>query len=397
MGAWGAGLFQDDDAADLRDEWLDEYKRTGSAAEASAAVRKAFKSGFKDSDEGPVLTLALATMLWRHGVLDAKTRAEALAVIDKEKGLDRWRDEGERVLRGRLKVYAKIRAGLLEKQPPVKTYKKKPAPKPPGPDHPPLVVGDIFSMATLEGGVAYYRVVDVCDSSEGSRISVQLLDIEPGSPIDVAKLGDVAGTKMRERDNQWVTRLELFGWRTKGVLRKSVIKQAGFSLAASRLRAEEAGPRPVKDPSYSWLKLPQLAQDSFDKMEWKGWKEMIEFYLSISAAEIDNRSAEIESLLRRMRHDDYTVCVPLYRLRIYHGEFARAEAASNIAVRMFPTCGGAFENLGSARWHQGNRAGAEEAWAKAMSHGKGLVRRFIEMGIEKTRAGLDLKLKEKPS
>ncbi len=392
MGAWGAGLFQDDDAADLRDEWLDEYKRTGSAAEATAAVRKAFKSGFKDSDEGPVLTLALATVLWRHGVLDAKTRAEALSVIDKEKGLDRWRDEGEKVLRGRLKVYAKIRAGLVEKQPPVKKYKKKPAPKP---DHPDLAFGDIFSVAAPEGGVAYYRVVGRSKTKYGDRVSVQLLDIKPGTEVDVAKLGSVPGVQMREFKNNWYKRLELSGWRTRGVDRKGVVKLSGFSRPASKATAKEAGPKPQFGGSYSWEHLPHLARTSFDKLRWKDESEMEEFYRSLSAAEIRARSVEIETLLRRMMHDRWYVCVPPNRLRKYHGEFEKAEAVYDIAVRMFPTDYLPPLWLGAARWHQGNQSGAEEAWAKARAVGGTDKLKVIEEDIAKTRAGLDLQLEKK--
>ncbi len=392
MGAWGAGLFQDDDAADLRDEWLDEYKRTGSAAEASAAVRKAFKSGFKDSDEGPVLTLALATMLWRHGVLDAKTRAEALAVIDKEKGLDRWRDEGEKVLRGRLKVYAKIRAGLLEKQPPVKTYKKKPVPKP---DHPDLAFGDIFSVAAPEGGVAYYRVVGRSKTKYGDQVSVQLLDIKPGTEVDVTKLGSVPGVQMRSHGNYWFTRLEILGWRTRGVNRKGVVKLAGFSRESSKAMARKAGPRPTLVGHYSWEQLPHLARVSFDKLKWKNEEEMEEFYRSLSAAEIRARSVEIETLLRRMMHDRWSVCVPPNRLRKYHGEFEKAEAVYDIAVRMFPTDYLPWTWLGSARWHQGNQSGAEEAWAKARAVGGPDKLKVIEEDIAKTRAGLDLQPEKK--
>lgn len=394
MGAWGAGLFQDDDAADLRDEWLDEYKRTGSAAEATAAVRKAFKSGFKDSDEGPVLTLALATMLWRHGVLDAKTRAEALAVIDKEKGLDRWRDEGEKVLRGRLKVYAKIRAGLLEKQPPVKTYKKKPAPKP---DHPDLAFGDIFSVAAPEGGVAYYRVVGRSKTKYGDQVSVQLLDIKPGKPVDPATLGDVPGVPMRERGfrNTWVSRMVLWGWRKREFDRKGVIKQTGFSKAASKMRVKHTGAKPITTGSYDWLLLPGLASVSFDKSKFKDESEMEEFYRSITAAEIRQRSAEIEALLRRMRCDRWTVCVPPNRLKKYDGEFEKAEAVYVIATRLFPNDDAPWEWLGSARWHQGNIAGAEEAWSKAKEVGGPERLKWIEADIAKTRAGLDLEFEKK--
>lgn len=395
MGAWGAGLFQDDDAADLRDEWLDEYKRTGSAAEATAAVRKAFKSGFKDSDEGPVLMLALATMLWRHGVLDAKTRAEALAVIDKEKGLDRWRDEGEKVLRGRLKVYAKIRAGLREKQPPVKAYKKKPVPKP---DHPDLVLGDIFSVAAPEGGVAYYRVVGRSKAKYGDQVSVQLLDIKPGTPVDPATLGDVPGVPMREMGyrNTWVSRMQLWGWRKREVDRKGVIKQTGFSKTASRMRTKHTGPKPITTGQYDWHLLPGLASVSFDKSKFKDESEMEEFYLSMSATEITERAGEIEAFLRRMRCNSRDTCVPPNRMMKYAGDFARAEAVYNIAVRMFPTDRYPIQNLGCVRWHQGNRAGAEAAWAKARALARDdQERKWTEQTIEEARAGLDLKLEKK--
>jgi tetratricopeptide (TPR) repeat protein len=394
MGAWGAGLFQDDDAADLRDEWLDEYKRTTSAAEATAKVRKAFKSDFNDSDMGPVMTLALATVLWRHGVLDAKSKREAIAVIDKGKGLDLWREQGERALRGRQKVYAKIRAGLQEKQPPVKKYAKTPALKP---DHPDLVLGDIFTVAAPEGGVAYYRVVGRSRTKWRDRVSVHLLNIKPGKPVDPATLGDVPGVPMRQLGyyNTWVPRMQLSGWRKREHDRKGVIKQTGFSKALSRMRAKHTGKKPITTGSYEWSLLPGLASVSFDKSKFKGPSEMQKFYLSLSAAEIAERAGEIEASLRRMRCDCGDTCVPPNCMMKEDGEFARAEAVYNIAVRMFPDDYSAWRHLGSARWYLGNRSGAEEAWAKARAVGSPDDQKWIESAIEETRAGRELRLRKK--
>jgi len=81
----------------------------------------------------------------------------------------------------------------------------------------------------------------------------------------------------------------------------------------------------------------------------------------------------------------------------YHGEFAKAEAVYDIAVRMFPTDWDPWAWLGSARWRQGNHAGAEEAWAKAREVCAPEDLEWVEDYIAKTRAGLNLKLEAKPA
>ena len=92
LGAWGAdGLFQDDTASDIRDDYKDHLGNGLSGPEATARVLVDYKSSLADPHEAGVVWLALAAAQWRHGRLDAETLERALQVIDSGSDFERWK------------------------------------------------------------------------------------------------------------------------------------------------------------------------------------------------------------------------------------------------------------------------------------------------------------------
>lgn len=110
MGAWGAGIFQDDTACDIRDDYKDHLGNGLSGSEATARILSEYKSSFADPDESGVAWLALAAVQWRHGRLDETTLQQALHVIDSGSDLARWADS--RDLAKRRAVLEKLRAEI---------------------------------------------------------------------------------------------------------------------------------------------------------------------------------------------------------------------------------------------------------------------------------------------
>ena len=117
MGAWGPGLFSDDVACDVKEYYMNCLREEMSADEAEAAVVSYFGDELADSDDGPVVVLALADTAWRVGRLSEKLKEAAIRIIDTGEGLGRWEVEGKQLLKKRQDVLQKLKEKLLSPQP----------------------------------------------------------------------------------------------------------------------------------------------------------------------------------------------------------------------------------------------------------------------------------------
>jgi hypothetical protein len=103
VGAWGTGLYDDDDACDLRDAWRDLLQVGFSAAEITSHVLRRAQVDADDDDQSGAL-LALADLQWKAGLLQPRVRRRALQLIAGEVDLERWPDPKHRDRRRRLLV-----------------------------------------------------------------------------------------------------------------------------------------------------------------------------------------------------------------------------------------------------------------------------------------------------
>lgn len=94
MGSWGVGLFSDDLACDVRDDYLAALADGLSADAARDRVLDRYSDALADTDEGPLVWLALAATAWKAGRLDDSTRDHALKIIAGRDGLERWVEAG---------------------------------------------------------------------------------------------------------------------------------------------------------------------------------------------------------------------------------------------------------------------------------------------------------------
>lgn len=92
MGTWGTGIFSDDLASDLRDDYRDLIAGGVSPADATQRLIAEYKPDH-DPDDGPVFWLALAATQWRLGHLDESVKQRALQIIDNGDNLRRWEAE----------------------------------------------------------------------------------------------------------------------------------------------------------------------------------------------------------------------------------------------------------------------------------------------------------------
>jgi hypothetical protein len=123
MGAWGPGLFADDDAADLREDYRGFLADAQSDEGATDAAAQDYGASLERPGDTTAFWLALASIQWRIGRLDPRVKAAAVTIIDDGLDLAKWESEPDR--RKRAAVLAKLRATLLTPPPPA-----RPLPKP---------------------------------------------------------------------------------------------------------------------------------------------------------------------------------------------------------------------------------------------------------------------------
>lgn len=82
MGAWGAGIFDDDTACEVRDEFIELISNGHSAESATSALVGRWGVPDFDPDERTVFWLALAATQFRYGRLTEVARERAVEIIE---------------------------------------------------------------------------------------------------------------------------------------------------------------------------------------------------------------------------------------------------------------------------------------------------------------------------
>lgn len=115
MGTWGVGVFSDDTAADVRDEYRDCLAQGMDGAAATDKVLALFGNWQDDMDDGPPFWLSLAATQFRYGTLEDRVRDRAIEIIDAGTDLARFAAT-PKLVRARERVLKKLRAQLIGPQ-----------------------------------------------------------------------------------------------------------------------------------------------------------------------------------------------------------------------------------------------------------------------------------------
>ena len=110
LGASGTGLFSDDVACDIRDDYRELIGDGLAGPAATDRLLRKWADALDDPDEGPVIWLALAATQWRTGRLEDRVRERAEEVIRSGRDVLRWDTESDR--RARARVLAKLQSDL---------------------------------------------------------------------------------------------------------------------------------------------------------------------------------------------------------------------------------------------------------------------------------------------
>jgi hypothetical protein len=120
MGTWGAKLYQDDVAQDVRDQFKDLLRRGKTAEEITNNLVSEYAHSINDQDDGPVFWFALADTQWELGRLLPEVKKQAVAWLDKGGDLAKWQVENPKLAVVREKALDELRRKLNTPQPPEK-------------------------------------------------------------------------------------------------------------------------------------------------------------------------------------------------------------------------------------------------------------------------------------
>ncbi len=123
MGTFGAGIFDDDVAADVRREYLELLASGSSDREACRTIEADWKDSIADRDDGPVFWLALAAIQWEYGRLSDRVKRRALEIINSGKAAERWTDSPH--AKRRHNILQRLKAKLQLAQPKRRTPRRK--------------------------------------------------------------------------------------------------------------------------------------------------------------------------------------------------------------------------------------------------------------------------------
>jgi hypothetical protein len=191
MGAWGAGVFSDDTACDVRDNYLDLIGDGMSGVEATKKLLHEWSGTLDDPDEGPVFWLALAATQWKNGRLEDLVLQRALIIIDSGTDLARW-EANSRNYKARQKVLENLRAQLTSPQPPEKRISKRFRHSNDWP------VGDLISYQLVSRRLVLFRVIGHHSDKGGTAPICELLDwVGDKLPKTLVTLGVRSGAESR--------------------------------------------------------------------------------------------------------------------------------------------------------------------------------------------------------
>ena len=120
MGAWGTGLYSDDIALDIKDDFVESIEN-GIDDEALITHLKKEYAAVLNSDDASVFWYVLADQLYRYGRLTDEIRNQVIDMIERKEGIDLY----EELAKKREKVLDKLRSKLESPQPARRKVKQR--------------------------------------------------------------------------------------------------------------------------------------------------------------------------------------------------------------------------------------------------------------------------------
>ncbi|WP_319460011.1 DUF4259 domain-containing protein [Micromonospora sp. RTP1Z1] len=250
MGAWGPGLFSDDTACDVRDEYREKLEDGLTDDEATQRMLTSYAEALDDPDEATSVWLALAVTQSKLGRLDPRVRDHAIAAIDSGADLARWSDN-PRLAAKRRDALDKARAQLAGPQPQRKKVRR------PRRHVTDLQPGDVLSYRAANGNLALLRVARIDDERHSVAPILIALDFTgtrtPPQP-ELDSLGDKPETPFR-LDGSPLPPWASASWRV-AAFKRTDYDTAGFQRAGHTI-ARPGDPAFHTRTYTSWQLLPR--------------------------------------------------------------------------------------------------------------------------------------------
>lgn len=224
MGVWGTGIFQDDTASDLRDEYKSLIGEGLDPSAAKTRILEAYKSSFADPAASCVVWLALAALQWQLGHLDSETRERALHVINSGSDLARW-DADPKDRARRKAVLEKLRDHITSPQPLPKRVAKQAV------SECRWQIGELFSYRLLSEKLIVFRVIGRHTDKGGTYPVCELLDWTGDAIPSEGVLRSLAIRASRSIHDHTITKIMMVGFRKKWGRR---VQDAGVTLAPAQ-------------------------------------------------------------------------------------------------------------------------------------------------------------------
>lgn len=152
MGTWGTGLYSDDTACEVRDDYKDILGDGIAEPEATDLLIEQWKNFLSDPDISPVFWLVLADVQWNLGKLQMKVKQNAIKTIENNSDLIRW-SSNQKLVTKRKEVLARLWRKLETPQRAGKVVKKRYV------NSTDWNIGDVFSFRLQSGILALLHVI----------------------------------------------------------------------------------------------------------------------------------------------------------------------------------------------------------------------------------------------
>ena len=253
MGAWGTGIFADDNAADLRDDYR---KLIGDGVTGPQATDRLIAQWAPqgDPDVGPVFWLALALTQWNCGRLEERIKAEALRVIEDGSAIRPWAGGPDE--RKRQAVLEAAQRKLRSPQPAQRSIKKQ-----------------VLATCDWErGDLIAYRL------KTGDYVVLRMLDqrTDQGGAYPVCELLDWRGPKIPAEGLPDTIAVREF--KDYGGGKRFMIVPAGKRLLKDRLQFLNL--KHTLDENYS--RVPRGGSNPTRVTSWKEFDKLLELSFGMS-------------------------------------------------------------------------------------------------------------------
>ena len=251
MGAWGAAIFSDDLAADVRDALTDSIAEGLTVSEATGRLITDFRDALQDRDESGVFWLALAATCSKLGRLTEDLRDQAIEIIDSGRDLRRWEESRPADIARRRRHLEKLRRQLVGPQPPSK--KLRPRRK----SSTNFMTGDVATYRFNDSVSIRFCVLKIWGDRGGTYADICLLGLDDGAPYhkDTLTPGETLGPHFTMVSLEPADRITM--------LRRGVILP---ELTIELMRAWQS--LPVDGWACTWDRFPDALQSVLPKTGW---------------------------------------------------------------------------------------------------------------------------------